>query len=335
MALSPRALRLYLVTDPDLAANGDVTATVAAALRGGVSFVQLRDKTAGTAARIAAARALRPLLAGSGVPLVINDDLEAALAAGADGVHLGQEDGSVAEARARLGPGRIIGLSCETEAQVRAAPAGLVNYLGLGTVFATATKADHKPQIGLDGLARMARLARAAGLPSVAIGGLKPAHAARVMAAGCDGMAVVSAICGQPDPQAAARALRMALDAGLDTGPDAGPDVGPEVGPEVGADRTDGAPDGRGGLGRGDLGRGGFGIGDGRGDGSADGTGDGPRAAPRDGSLDGPRDGSPDGSRDGVTTGPGHGSRAEAPEDRPAHGSTALPGTRPQDGEAG
>lgn len=208
MGLSARNLRLYLVTDPDLCAAAGLVSTVRAAVRGGVTFVQLRDKQASTRARIIMARTLRAALAGTGVPLVINDDLEAAIAAGVDGVHIGQDDISPAEARARMGPGKIIGLSCETVAQVAAAPAGVVDYLGLGTVFPTASKTDHKPTVGLDGLAAMARVAPA---PTVAIGGLKAAHARDVLAAGCDGMAVVSAICGQTDPEAAARVLAQAL----------------------------------------------------------------------------------------------------------------------------
>jgi thiamine-phosphate pyrophosphorylase len=209
MGLRREALRLYLVTDPHLCPGPLLIETVAAAVRGGVTFVQLRDKGATTQARAEAARSLKTVLRGTGVKLVVNDDLEAALSADVDGVHLGQEDLSAAEARARLGPDKIIGLSCETEAQVRAADPAVVDYLGLGTVFPTATKADHKPTIGLSGLAAMARLAKC---PTVAIGGLKAAHAAPVIATGCDGIAVVSAICGQRDPERAARALALAME---------------------------------------------------------------------------------------------------------------------------
>ncbi len=204
MALRADRLRLYLVTDSGLCAEQGVADTVAAALQGGVSFVQLRDKTASTRARVELATALKAVLADSGVPLVVNDDVEAAVAAGADGVHLGQQDMSPAEARARLGPDRIVGLSCESANQVRAADPATVDYLGIGAVFPTPTKADHNPAIGFDGLARLCALSP---LPTVAIGGLKAEHAAEVLAAGADGLAVVSAICGQPDPEAAARAF--------------------------------------------------------------------------------------------------------------------------------
>ncbi|PYE85349.1 thiamine phosphate synthase [Pseudoroseicyclus aestuarii] len=210
MALTRAALRLYLVTDPVLCAAEGLVSVVTAALRGGVSMVQLRDKGASTARRVEAALALKQALAGSGVPLVIDDDVEAAVLADVDGVHLGQDDMPLAEARRRLGLDKIIGLSCETADHVRAPDPALVDYLGLGTVFSTPSKPDHKAAIGLSGLAQ---LAGGTALPSVAIGGLKPGHAAGVLAAGCDGMAVVSAICGQPDPEAAARRLRAALDA--------------------------------------------------------------------------------------------------------------------------
>lgn len=210
MAVTRDSLRLYLVTDPVLCPAAGLVGMVRDAVQGGVGFVQLRDKSASTEDLIKTALAVKAALAGSGVPLVINDNLDAAIAADVDGVHLGQEDTTPAEARARLGRDRIVGLSCETVAQVQAADPVLVDYLGLGTVFPTATKTDHKPAIGFSGLAE---LVRASALPSVAIGGLKRDHAADVMATGCDGMAVVSAICGQPDAQAAARALRTALDA--------------------------------------------------------------------------------------------------------------------------
>lgn len=204
MALKAEDLRLYLVTDRALCAELGIVDTVTAAVRGGVGFVQLRDKTASTAELIELAAALKDALAGTDVPLVINDDVEAAVAAGVQGVHVGGDDMSPAEARARLGHGKIVGLSCETEAGVRAVDPAVVDYLGIGTVFPTATKEDHKPAIGLDGLARLCALSP---LPTVAIGGLKAEHAADVLAAGADGLAVVSAICGQPDPEAAARAF--------------------------------------------------------------------------------------------------------------------------------
>lgn len=208
MELNASHLRLYLVTDPSLCPGPMLAETVAAAVRGGVTFVQLRDKQAATLDRVEAARVLKRVLSGTGVPLVINDDLDAVIAADVDGVHIGQEDVTPEIARHRLGSSKIIGLSCETPEQVVATEALSIDYLGLGTVFPTATKPNHKPTIGLAGLAEMARLAP---VPTVAIGGLKAEHATEVITAGSDGIAVVSAICGQPDPEQAARDLSRAL----------------------------------------------------------------------------------------------------------------------------
>lgn len=203
MGLIRGSLRLYLVTDPRLCAEAGLVETVRAAVAGGVTCVQLRDKQAGTEALAAQARAVKAALAGSGVPVIVNDDVEAAMLADADGVHVGQGDMPPAEVRALIGAGKILGLSCETLAHAEAAP-GCVDYLGLGPVFATATKTDHAAPLGFDGLAR---LCDAAQVPCVAIGGLDAAHVGAVRQAGADGLAVVSAICGQGDACAAAEAF--------------------------------------------------------------------------------------------------------------------------------
>lgn len=197
-------LRLYLVTDPAVCADIGVLETVRRVVAGGVTMVQLRDKHATTAERTDLAVALKEALYGTGVPLVINDDVVAAVAANADGAHIGQGDISPEKARAMLGSNKIVGLSCETPQTVRDADPSVVDYLGLGPVFSTATKTDHANPIGLDGLAKLVALSS---LPNVAIGGLKPGHINDVLASGADGMAVVSAICGQSDPRAAARAF--------------------------------------------------------------------------------------------------------------------------------
>lgn len=199
-----KSLRLYLVTDPQLCASRGVIDTVRCAVSGGVSMVQLRDKSAQTHERVELARAIKKALSGSGVPLVINDDVDAAVAADVDGAHIGQGDLTPAQARARLGPNKILGLSCETVQTVQAADPSIVDYLGLGPVFGTATKTDHAAPIGFDGLACLVALSS---LPAVAIGGLKAEHASAVLKSGADGLAVVSAICGQPDVAAAARAF--------------------------------------------------------------------------------------------------------------------------------
>ncbi|ATJ84548.1 thiamine phosphate synthase [Halomonas beimenensis] len=197
-------LSLYLVTDPDLCAAHGLQETVLAAVRGGVSVVQLRDKHVSDAELVPLARRLKTALAGSGVPLIINDRLEVALASGADGLHIGQDDGEVADARAALGPEAILGLSVQTLDQLARIDKGRLDYLGLGPVFATPTKGDHAEPLGFEGLAE---LVAASPLPSVAIGGLKAEHVPAVRRAGADGLAVVSAICGTPDPEAAARAF--------------------------------------------------------------------------------------------------------------------------------
>lgn len=202
-------LSAYLVLDPGLCGGPDgMVATARAAVAGGVGVVQLRHKTAPTAERVAIGRALQAALAGTGAKLVVNDDVAAAVALGADGLHIGQGDIEVAEARGRIGPDMVLGLTVENVEQAQAVDPALVDHVGASPVFATATKPDHSPPLGLAGLARVVA---AAPVPAVAIGGLGPEHAAAVFAAGAAGLAVVSAICGQPDPGAAARALVAAV----------------------------------------------------------------------------------------------------------------------------
>lgn len=194
-------LSLYLVLDRDLCGDRSMAETARAAVAGGATVVQLRDKKAGTEGLITAGREIRTALAGSGVPLIVNDDIEAALALDAEGVHVGQGDLPATEARRLMGSNRIVGVSVENTQAILAINPTVVDYVGVGPVFATATKPDHKPPIGFDGLARLVGLSP---VPTVAISGLKANHVADVLDSGADGMAVVSAICGQPDPQAAA-----------------------------------------------------------------------------------------------------------------------------------
>jgi len=203
-------LSLYLVLDPDLCREHTMVETTRAALRGGVTMVQLRDKTASTDAMIKVGHQLMAVLAGSGVPLIVNDNIDVALAINADGLHIGQDDIPASLARQKLGKDKILGLSVEDPTALRTADPALVDYIGIGPVFATSTKPGHKPAIGFDGLAH---LARQSPLPSVAIGGLKQEHVSAVFAAGAQGLAVVSAICGQPDPELATRTLATAISA--------------------------------------------------------------------------------------------------------------------------
>jgi thiamine-phosphate pyrophosphorylase len=202
-------LSLYLVLDPELCRGIGMVETARMAVAGGVTMVQLRDKTAATSAMIETGRALQQALAGTGVPLIVNDDVEAAIALGAQGIHVGQSDLAAAAVRRRIPEAMILGVSVETEELARRVDAGLVDYVGIGPVFATGTKPDHKTPIGFDGLARIVAVAP---VPAVAIGGLKQGHAAPVLAAGAHGLAVVSAICGQPDPEAAARSLALEIE---------------------------------------------------------------------------------------------------------------------------
>lgn len=201
-------LSVYLVLDPDLCRDLSMVDTARAAVAGGASMVQLRDKRAGTDRMIATGRALKAVLAGTGVPLIVNDDVAAAIAIGADGLHVGQEDMPAVAARELIGPRMILGLSVETPEAARAMAAAPVDYVGIGPVFATPTKGDHKPPIGFAGLAELVALCRR---PAVAIGGLKLEHAEPVIAAGADGLAVVAAICGRPDPRAEAMRIAEAV----------------------------------------------------------------------------------------------------------------------------
>ncbi|OSQ40546.1 thiamine phosphate synthase [Thalassospira mesophila] len=201
-------LSLYLVLDRDLCRDHSVIETTVAAIRGGATMVQLRDKNAHTDDMIKIGHALMAAMAGSNVPLIVNDNIEVALAIKAHGLHIGQDDMPVARARQQLGDDKILGLSVESESAMQAVDPALVDYIGIGPVFATATKPGHKPAIGLDGLKHLVGLSP---LPAVAIGGLKTKHANAVMATGAQGMAVVSAICGQPAPETASRTLADAI----------------------------------------------------------------------------------------------------------------------------
>ena len=201
-------LSLYLVLDPVLCADIGMVETARAAVAAGATIVQLRDKHASTSAIIETGLALKQALAGSNALLIVNDDVDAAIAIGADGVHIGQEDRDADNTRRLIGPDMILGLSVETEALASAIDASIVDYAGIGPVFATPTKPDHKQPIGFDGLARIIKLCP---VPSVAIGGLKAEHAAEALAAGADGLAVVSAICGKPDPAAATALIADAI----------------------------------------------------------------------------------------------------------------------------
>ena len=209
-------LRLYALVDPAVA-GGRSLPELAKLLVGTATLVQLRDKHGTTRAMIDAARALKAVLAPAGIPLLINDRVDVALAAQADGVHIGQDDMDAADARRLLGPNAIIGLSIKTPAQAAAAPLDALDYVAIGGVYATTSKDNTAAPIGTQGLRAIAAAIRArkAGYPVCAIAGITAANAGEVIAAGADGVAVISALSLAAEPVAAARELRAVVDAAL------------------------------------------------------------------------------------------------------------------------
>ena len=197
-------LSLYLVLDPDLCQLHSMVETARLAVAGGATVVQVRLKRASTAERIALARSVKEALRDTHALVVMNDDIDAAIEADVDALHIGQRDLPAASARARIGSGMLLGLSVNSESGAQAVDPALVDYVGVGPVFATPTKPDHEQPIGFAGLVR---IVAACPVPAVAIGGLKQQHVSDVWATGASGMAVVSAICGTPDPQQASREL--------------------------------------------------------------------------------------------------------------------------------
>lgn len=204
MAFNKNTLSLYLVTDRPLALGRDLLQVVSQAVRGGVTLVQLREKHATTREFVELGRALKQILGPTGVPLLINDRLDIAQAIDADGVHLGQSDMPYADARAILGPDKIIGVSIENDAQAAEAEGQDVDYIALSPVYLTDTKTDTSAALGLEGVRR---ISAATSHPVCAIGGMNARTAADVIRAGADGIAVVSAIMSAPDPEAAAAGL--------------------------------------------------------------------------------------------------------------------------------
>jgi thiamine-phosphate pyrophosphorylase len=214
-------LRLYALIDPQHAGGHELAELARHVAEGGATLLQLRDKASGTRRMVEHARAIKAALAPFNVPLLINDRVDVALACGAAGVHVGQDDMTVEDARRCLPPGAIVGLSVRSVAQVEAAPLALVDYLGVGGVFATTSKDNPDPPIGTAGLQRVAEAVRrrAPGLPLAGIAGIDATNAGEVIAAGADGVAVISALSRERDPRAAAAALRGAVDAALARAP--------------------------------------------------------------------------------------------------------------------
>jgi thiamine-phosphate pyrophosphorylase len=209
LALPP----LYPIVDPAAARGGGdpverARSLARAVLAGGAKVLQLRMKGGPGGADagdiLAAAQALRRLTRDAGCLFVVNDRVDVALLAGADGVHVGQEDLPYAEVRRLVGAGRLVGVSTHTVDEARAAEAAGADYIGFGPMFPTTTKTDTRPQRTLD---LLRDVKGAVGIPVVAIGGITDARIPEVRAAGADSVAVISAIMAAEDPEAATRAL--------------------------------------------------------------------------------------------------------------------------------
>jgi len=207
-------LRLNAIIDPERAGGRDPIELARVLAAGGATFVQLRDKKNDTRVMVDLARAIKAALAPFAIPFVVNDRVDVALAVGAHGVHVGPDDMAPEDARALLGPEAIVGVSIKSVDAARGAPLECVDYAGVGGVYATLSKQQKSAPIGLEGLARIsgALRARAPDLPIVGIAGIDAGNAAAVIAAGADGIAVISALSLAPDPQRAARALRQIVD---------------------------------------------------------------------------------------------------------------------------
>jgi len=205
---------LYLVTDRGLARGRSTLDIVKAAVSGGVTSVQLREKDCSTLEFIEQALAIKNFLQARKVPLIINDRLDVALAVTAHGVHLGQNDMPLETARKIAGPSMLIGISAESVQDAVAAENGGADYLGVSPIYTTPTKTDTAPPLGLEGLREIRNRTK---LPLVAIGGLNKSNAAEVIRNGADGVAVVSAIIAADDPGMSAKNLKQIIEEARNT----------------------------------------------------------------------------------------------------------------------
>lgn len=202
-------LSVYLVLDPALCGGASgMIETTRAAVQNGVTCVQLRAPQWKKRAWVECGRALKSVLSGTGVPLIINDHADVCIAVDADGLHIGQDDLSAQDARALIGETKVLGLSVSNADALANVDTAIVDYLGIGPIFLTSTKTDTSPALGIDGFAA---LASRRPCPVVAIGSVKTPIVAQLIQAGADGIAVVSAICGQKDPGAATKELVKAV----------------------------------------------------------------------------------------------------------------------------
>lgn len=201
--MKPIDYTLYVITDRAWLRGVPLADAVAQAIEGGASLVQIREKHVPTEEYILRAREIKAVCDRYGVPLIVNDSVEVAQAAGA-GVHLGADDGDIAEARRILGPDAVIGATAKTIAQAQAAERAGADYLGAGAVFGSTTKADAKPMA----IAQFLEICKSVSIPVVAIGGVSADNALQLTGAGAAGLCVISAVFAQPDIQAAARRMR-------------------------------------------------------------------------------------------------------------------------------
>ena len=215
MNFDKHSLRLYAVTDRAWVGRQTLCQQVEAALQGGVTCVQLREKHLDRDAFLAEAKQICALCRRYGVPFIVNDDLDVALACGADGIHVGQDDMPAAEVRRRAGRRLIVGVSAHTPEEARLAEAAGADYLGAGAVFGSATKTD----ASLLTPAGLQAVCAAVHIPVVAIGGVNARNILQLQGSGAAGAAVVSGIFGAPDISAACRELRALADTMVQGGP--------------------------------------------------------------------------------------------------------------------
>jgi thiamine-phosphate pyrophosphorylase len=204
-------LSLYFIVDRALAGRRNVEQIVRDALAGGVTAIQLREKHMSTKPLIAWANKLKAIVSEFGIPLIINDRIDVAVAVDADGVHLGQDDAPIDVARKLLGADKIIGLSAHTRKEALDAEKTGADYIGVGTVFSTSSKKDIQKIIGTSGLNR---IRKNVSLPMVAIGGVNENNLTQVMKTGVDGVAIISAIMNSSNPKQTCLALRSVITTG-------------------------------------------------------------------------------------------------------------------------